>query len=86
VAYQAMLRAACAYALMEMLAGYDARNPSAQSPRRGRRATGLAQPGHPEGATHRAREVLDEEAAKKRAVQARARDWRGFRADSTAGS
>jgi TRAP-type mannitol/chloroaromatic compound transport system substrate-binding protein len=29
VAYQAMLRAACAYALMEMLAGYDARNPKA---------------------------------------------------------
>ena len=29
VAYQAMLRVACAYALMEMLAGYDARNPKA---------------------------------------------------------
>src|SRR6201985_67790 len=30
-AYQAMLRAACAYALMEMLASYDARNPKALS-------------------------------------------------------
>src|SRR6266571_6023776 len=29
VAYQAMLRAGCAYALMDMLAGYDARNPKA---------------------------------------------------------
>src|SRR4051794_37055663 len=29
VGYQAMLRAGCAYALMEMLASYDARNPKA---------------------------------------------------------
>ena len=29
VAHQAILRAACAYALMEMLAGFDARNPKA---------------------------------------------------------
>jgi TRAP-type mannitol/chloroaromatic compound transport system substrate-binding protein len=29
VAYQSMLRAACAYTMMEMLAGYDARNPKA---------------------------------------------------------
>src|SRR5215475_9679390 len=28
-AYQAMLRAACAYTVMDMLAGYDARNPKA---------------------------------------------------------
>ena len=56
MAYQTMLRAACAYALMEMLAGYDARNPQgAHSPRCGRRTAGRAQPGHPEGAAHRAR-------------------------------
>jgi TRAP-type mannitol/chloroaromatic compound transport system substrate-binding protein len=44
-AYQAMLRAASAYALTDMIAGYDSRNPKALT-----RLVAAGEPGYPEGA------------------------------------
>ena len=73
--YQAMLRAACAYALMEMLAGYDARNAKALDRLVAAGAQlSLLSPGHPEGAAHRARAGARRGGREKRAVQARARE------------
>ena len=80
--YQAMLRAACAYALMEMLAGYDARNAKAiaRVVAQGAVLTVLT----PE--TLRAlrtalEQVLDEEAAKSEQFKKVLDNWRAFRAE-----
>ena len=80
--YQSMLRAACAYALMEMLAGYDAKNAKALSRvvAAGAQLTVLT----PE--TLRAlrtalEQVLDEEAAKSEQFKKVLENWRAFRAE-----
>ena len=80
--YQSMLRAACAYALMEMLAGYDAKNAKALARvvAAGAQLTVLT----PE--TLRAlrtalEQVLDEEAAKSEQFKKVLENWRVFRAE-----
>ena len=80
--YQAMLRAACAYALMDMLAGYDARNAKAVARvvAQGAQITVLS----PEilRALRTALEtVLDEEAAKSEQFKRILENWRAFRAE-----
>ena len=82
VSYQSMLRAACAYALMDMLAGYDARNAKALARvvAQGAVLTVLT----PE--TLRAlrtalEQVLDEEAAKSAQFKTVLDNWRTFRAE-----
>src|SRR6188508_2445579 len=82
VSYQSMLRAACAYALMDMLAGYDARNAKALTRvvAQGAVLTVLT----PE--TLRAlrtalEQVLDEEAAKSAQFKTVLDNWRAFRAE-----
>ena len=64
--YQATLRYACAYALMEMLASYDAKNAKAiaRVVAGGRAALGAAAGDHARRCAPRSRPVLDEEAAK----------------------
>ena len=80
--YQAMLQAACSYALMEMLAGYDARNAKALARvvAQGAVLTVLTQE------TLRAlrtalEQVLDEEAAKSAQFKTVLDNWRVFRAE-----
>ncbi len=80
--YQAMLRAACAYALMEMLAGYDARNPKALT----RLVAGGAQlvvlsPDILKAIRVALEQVLDEEAAKSEQFRLVLENWRAFRAE-----
>lgn len=80
--YQSMLRAACAYALMEMLAGYDARNAKAiaRVVAQGAQLTVLS----PEilRALRTALEtVLDEEAAKSQQFKRVLENWRAFRSE-----
>ena len=82
VAYQAMLRAACAYALMEMLAGYDARNPRALN----RLVAAGAQlvvlsPDILKALRTALEQVLDEEAAKSEQFKRVLENWRAFRAE-----
>ena len=82
VAYQAMLRAACAYALMEMLAGYDARNPRALN----RLVAAGAQlvvlsPDILKALRTALEQVLDEEAAKSEQFKRALENWRAFRAE-----
>ena len=80
--HQTMLRAACTYALMEMLAGYDARNAKALARvvAQGAQITVLS----PEilRALRAALEtVLDEEAAKSEQFKRILENWRAFRAE-----
>jgi TRAP-type mannitol/chloroaromatic compound transport system substrate-binding protein len=80
--YQAMLRSACAYALMEMLAGYDARNAKAinRVVAQGAQIVVLS----PEilRVLRAALEtVLDEESAKSEQFKRLADNWRLFRAE-----
>ena len=80
--YQAMLRAACTYALMDMLAGYDARNAKALN----RVVAAGAQLVVLSPETLRAlrtalEQVLDEEAAKSEQFKRVLENWRVFRAE-----
>ena len=82
VAYQAMLRAACTCALMEMLAGYDARNPKALN----RLVAAGAQlvvlsPDILKALRTALEQVLDEEAAKSEQFKRVLENWRTFRAE-----
>jgi TRAP-type mannitol/chloroaromatic compound transport system substrate-binding protein len=82
VPYQAMLRTACAYALMEMLAGYDARNPKALT----RLVAAGAQlvvlsPDILKALRAALEQVLDEEAAKSEQFRRVLENWRAFRAE-----
>ena len=82
LSYQTMLRAACTYALMEMLAGYDARNAKALS----RVVAAGAQLVVLTPETLRAlrtalEQVLDEEAAKSEQFKKILENWRVFRAE-----
>jgi TRAP-type mannitol/chloroaromatic compound transport system substrate-binding protein len=82
VAYQAMLRAACAYTMMEMLAGYDARNPKALN----RLVAAGAQlvllnPDILKALRTALEQVLDEEAAKSEQFKRVLGNWRAFRAE-----
>ena len=68
--YQAMLRAACAYALMEMLAGYDARNAKAIARVVAQGAQlDRADAGNPARAAHRAGTGARRGGGQERAVQ-----------------
>ena len=72
--YQSMLRAACAYALMEMLAGYDAKNAKAINRVVAAGAQLVVLTPETLRALRNALEaVLDEECGQERAVQERAR-------------
>src|SRR6476469_7041743 len=78
--YQAMLRGACAYAQMEMLAGYDAKNARAIS----RVVAAGAQlvvltPEILRALRTALEQVLDEEAAKSEQVTKILENWRAFR-------
>jgi TRAP-type mannitol/chloroaromatic compound transport system substrate-binding protein len=80
--YQAMLRAACAYALMEMLASYDAKNAKALS----RVIAGGAQltvltPEILRALRTALEAVLDEEAAKSEQFKKVLENWRAFRSE-----
>ena len=82
VAYQAMLRATCAYTLMDMLAGYDARNPKALN----RLVAAGAQlvvlsPDILKALRVALEQVLDEEAAKSEQFKRVLENWRTFRAE-----
>ena len=82
VSYQTMLRAACAYALMEMLAGYDARNAKALS----RVVAAGAQlvvlsPDILRTLRTALEAVLDEEAAKSEQFKRVLENWRAFRVE-----
>jgi TRAP-type mannitol/chloroaromatic compound transport system substrate-binding protein len=82
VAYQAMLRGACAYALMEMLAGFDARNPKALN----RLVAAGAQlvlliPDTLKALRAALEQVLDEEAAKSEQFKRVLENWRAFLAE-----
>ena len=81
-AYQAMLRAGCAYAMMEMLAGYDARNPKALN----RLVAAGAQlviltPDILKALRAALEQVLDEEAAKSEQFKHVLDNWRAFRGE-----
>ena len=80
--YQAMLRAACAYALMEMLAGYDARNAKAiaRVVAQGAVLTVLT-PETLRALRNALEQVLDEEAAKSAQFKTVLDNWRAFRAE-----
>jgi len=87
VAYQTMLRAACAYALMEMLAGYDARNSRALN----RLVAAGAQlvvlgPDILKALRTALEQVLDEDAAKASSSSVCSRTGAPFAMSSTAGS
>ncbi len=80
--YQAMLRAACAYALMEMLASYDAKNAKALA----RVVAAGAQLVVLTPETLRAlrtalEQVLDEESAKSEQFKKVCENWRAFRSE-----
>src|SRR5204863_8722720 len=80
--YQAMLRAACTYALMDMLAGYDSRNAKALN----RVVAAVAQLVVLTPETLRAlrtalEQVLDEEAAKSEQFKRVLENWRAFRTE-----
>jgi TRAP-type mannitol/chloroaromatic compound transport system substrate-binding protein len=77
-----MLRVACAYALMEMLAGYDARNPQALN----RLVAAGAQlvvlsPDILKALRTAVDQVLDEEAAKSEQFKRVLENWRAFRVE-----
>ena len=80
--YQAMLRGACAYAQMEMLAGYDAKNARAIN----RVVAAGAQlvvltPEILRALRTALEQVLDEESAKSEQFKKLAENWRAFRAE-----
>ena len=80
--YQTMLRAACTYALVEMLAGYDARNAKALA----RVVAAGAQlvvltPETLRVLRNALEQVLDEEAAKSEQFKKVLENWRVFRAE-----
>src|SRR5947208_1122659 len=80
--YQAMLRGACAYAQMEMLAGYDAKNAKAIN----RVVAAGAQlvvltPEILRALRTALEQVLDEESAKSEQFKKLAENWRAFRAE-----
>jgi TRAP-type mannitol/chloroaromatic compound transport system substrate-binding protein len=80
--YQAMLRAACAYALLDMLAGYDARNAKALN----RVVAGGAQlvvltPEILRALRTALEAVLDEEGAKSEQFKKVLESWRTFRSE-----
>jgi TRAP-type mannitol/chloroaromatic compound transport system substrate-binding protein len=78
--HQAMLRAACAYALMEMLAGYDARNAKALNRviAAGAQLVVLS-PDILRSLRTALEAVLDEEAAKSEQFKRVLENWRAFR-------
>jgi TRAP-type mannitol/chloroaromatic compound transport system substrate-binding protein len=78
--YQAMLRAGCSYALMEMLAGYDARNPKALTRlvAAGAQLVSLS-PDILKALRTALEQVLDEEAAKNEQFKHVLDNWRVFR-------
>ena len=78
--YQGMLRGACAYALMEMLAGYDARNAKAISRvvAQGAQLVVLS-PEILKALRTALEQVLDEESAKSEQFKRVADNWRAFR-------
>jgi TRAP-type mannitol/chloroaromatic compound transport system substrate-binding protein len=80
--YQSMLRAACAYALMEMLASYDARNAKAiaRVVAQGAVLTVLS-PEILRALRTALEQVLDEEAAKSAQFKTVLENWRAFRAE-----
>jgi TRAP-type mannitol/chloroaromatic compound transport system substrate-binding protein len=80
--YQTMLRAACAYALMEMLAGYDARNAKALNRviAAGAQLVVLS-PDILRTLRTALETVLDEEAAKSEQFKKVLENWRAFRAE-----
>ena len=76
-----MLRAACAYAVMDMLAGYDAKNAKAIA-RLVAAGTQLSVlPEDHQGAAHGARAGARRGGREKRAVQEAPENWRAFRAE-----
>ena len=80
--YQAMLRAACSYSLMEMLALYDARNAKALA----RVVAGGAQlvvltPDTLRALRNALEQVLDEESAKSEQFKKVCDNWRAFRSE-----
>ncbi len=82
VSYQTMLRAACTYALVEMLASYDAKNAKALA----RVIAGGAQlvvlpPDVLRALRTALEQVLDEEAAKSEQFKKVLENWRAFRAE-----
>ena len=80
--YQSMLRAACAYALMEMLAGYDAKNAKALNRVIAAGAQLVVLTPETLRALRTALEtVLDEESAKSEQFKRVAENWRAFRAE-----
>jgi TRAP-type mannitol/chloroaromatic compound transport system substrate-binding protein len=80
--YQAMLRAACAYTVMDMLAGYDARNPKAlvRLVAAGTQLSVLS-PETLKALRTALEQVLDEEAAKSEQFKRVLENWRAFRAE-----
>jgi TRAP-type mannitol/chloroaromatic compound transport system substrate-binding protein len=80
--YQAMLRAACAYALMEMLASYDAKNAKALARVVAQGAQLVVLTPEVLRALRVALEaVLDEEAGKSEQFKRVLENWRAFRAE-----
>jgi TRAP-type mannitol/chloroaromatic compound transport system substrate-binding protein len=80
--YQAMLRGACAYALLEMLASYDARNAKALARVVAQGAQLVVLSPEILRALRNALEaVLDEESAKSEQFKRIADNWRAFRAE-----
>jgi len=80
--YQAALRGACAYALLEMLAGYDARNAKALARVVAQGAQLVVLSPEILRALRTALEtVLDEEAAKSEQFKKVLENWRAFRAE-----
>jgi TRAP-type mannitol/chloroaromatic compound transport system substrate-binding protein len=80
--YQAMLRGACAYALIEMLAGYDARNAKALARVIAQGAQLVVLSPEILRALRGALEaVLDEESAKSEQFKRVAENWRAFRSE-----
>jgi TRAP-type mannitol/chloroaromatic compound transport system substrate-binding protein len=80
--YQAMLRGACAYALIEMLAGYDARNAKALNRvvAQGAQLVVLS-PEILRVLRNALEAVLDEESAKSEQFKRIAENWRAFRSE-----
>jgi TRAP-type mannitol/chloroaromatic compound transport system substrate-binding protein len=80
--YQAMLRAACAYTVMDMLATYDARNPKAlvRLVAAGTQLSMLS-PETLKALRTALEQVLDEEAAKSEQFKRVLENWRAFRTE-----
>jgi TRAP-type mannitol/chloroaromatic compound transport system substrate-binding protein len=80
--YKAMLKAACAYTVMDMLAGYDARNPKAlvRLVAAGTQLS-LLSPEILKALRTALEQVLDEEAAKSEQFKRVLENWRAFRAE-----